>query len=414
MRRESRISMKVKSDDNLNASNCVDLKDINQEKSRLQVYYFGNSKVTIGKEDEARYNYHNFNEGEQRGCMKLIQFTRREYIRECYFVGHNSFVAVPGWEKSSAERDSKEMHLTLSLMKAMLENDVVAICRYAPDAYKHLQLVALMPHKDKHLGYIYLKVFRLPFAEDMHPFNFVNVDSSCPKPSHKQANLIDELIDVMQFSTSSSPEPECVLNPIFQRQCTALKLKALNKNIDIGADSKIIEFVSPSEFLKRGLQPDPKLLENAKYVLSALSDDENGFILQEVTKSKRTKQEIRVEDISGWLAELESVNEENEMKNEGVKYMHSAQIRYIDRARARLQDNFDFHMMSLLDEVSVMTASEDEKANQLYEIALARLVSLRSLAIEFGTNSPTLISKQECVSSEYSESEANAVWLDLK
>lgn len=40
----------------------------------------------------------------------------------------------------------------------------------------------------------------------------------------------------------------------------------------------------------------------------------------------------------------------------------------MDRARTRLSDNFEFHMASLLDEVSVMTAAEDEEAEQLYTV----------------------------------------------
>lgn len=41
-----------------------------------------------------------------------------------------------------------------------------------------------------------------------------------------------------------------------------------------------------------------------------MSSDTVGFNLQEVVKTKRVKQEIRQEDISEWLAELEAVKEE--------------------------------------------------------------------------------------------------------
>ncbi|VDM62836.1 unnamed protein product [Angiostrongylus costaricensis] len=343
MHRESRLQTRLRNDDTMNASNSANLTRINFEKQRLYVYYFGDTKVPIGEEDEAQYNCHNFNEGEQRGCMKLIQFAKKDYIKECYFMGHNSFVAVPGWEKKTSERDLRAMRITLSLINAMLENDVIAICRYAPDAAKHLQLMALMPHKDEKFGLVYLKAFRLPFAEDMRPFNFVNVCASCPKPSRA---------------------------------------------------------------------------------------DENGFNLQEVVKVKRRRQEIRQENISEWLAELEGAEEESKVK------VKNPQIRFIDRARVRLNDNFDFHMASLLDEVSVlMTGAEDEESNLLYGIALARLLSLRSLAIEFGRhaefnewlrssknrwpewalfcssmeNPATLISNSECPSSEYSDNEATSI-----
>ncbi|PIO64798.1 Ku70/Ku80 beta-barrel domain protein [Teladorsagia circumcincta] len=373
------------------------------------VYYFGDTKVPIGEDDESRYNGHNFNEGEPRGCMKLIQFTKRENIKECYYIGRNSFVVVPGWEKKTSERDlvcfsseeftissavlarvvtvvfiacstsciQEAMRTTISLISAMLENDVVAICRYASDAAKHLQLMALIPHRDEELDFVYLQALRLPFAEDMRPFNFVNVSESCPKPNHKQMNLIDELIDVMQFSAESGR------------------------------------------------------------VLNAIADDDTGFSLEEIVKTKRIKQEIRQEDISEWLAELEATQEDVKPTIEAKTDKKRPQTRFIDRARDRLSDNFEFHMSSMLEEVVVMVSAEDEEAEQLHEIARGRIMSLRSLAIEFGKpnefnewllfsktqwpewarfcaskgkDAPVLISNQECSSSEYSKKESAALW----
>ncbi|KAK6048902.1 Ku70/Ku80 beta-barrel domain protein, partial [Cooperia oncophora] len=347
------------------AESDAELDDLEDEEKRIQVYYFGDTKVPIGEDDESRYNRHNFNEGEQRGCMKLIQFTKRENIKECYFIGRNSFVVVPGWEKKTSERDLEAMRTTLSLISAMLENDVVAICRYAPDAAKHLQLMALIPHRDEELDFVYLQALRLPFAEDMRPFNFVNVSESCPKPNHKQVNLIDELIDVMQFNAESGlMEAECVLNPFFQRQCTAMKLKALN-DIKSGDDSKIADLIAPSSFLKRGLEPHPDLLKKAEHVLNAIGADDTGFNLQEIVKAKRVKQEIRQEDISEWLSELEALQDD---VKPAVETKKRPQNRYIDRARSRLSDNFEFHMTSLLEEVVVMVSAEDEEAEQLHEV----------------------------------------------
>ncbi|KAL6730945.1 hypothetical protein Aduo_001863 [Ancylostoma duodenale] len=436
MHRQSRFLANIKTEDGTGDVPASQFKELSEKEQKILVHYFGDTKVPIAEDDEKRYKGHNFNEGETRGCMKLIQFTKRENIKECYFIGHNSFVVVPGWEKKTSDRDVEAMRTTLSLISAMLENDVIAICRYAPDAAKHLQLMALIPHKDDELDLPYLQALRLPFAEDMRPFNFVSLNASCPKPNHNQLNLVDELIDAMQFNAENgSLEPECVLNPFFQRQCTAMKLKALN-TINSGDDTKICDLIAPSPFLKRGLEPDPKILGNAQHILSAMQSDENGFSLQDVVKVKRPKQEIRQEDISEWLAELEATQKEEVVENpKGVK--KATQGRFVDRARARLSDNFEFHMASLLDEVSVMTAAEDEEAEQLFPIAHARLMSLRLLAIEFARateynewllfsknqwpewaqfcasrSSPILISTSECVSSEYSEEEATAIWSD--
>lgn len=55
---------------------------------------------------------------------------------------------------SSCELIQEAMRTTLSLATSMLENDVVAICRYAPDAAKHLQLMALIPQRDEELDFV--------------------------------------------------------------------------------------------------------------------------------------------------------------------------------------------------------------------------------------------------------------------
>ncbi|KIH62443.1 Ku70/Ku80 beta-barrel domain protein [Ancylostoma duodenale] len=325
MHRQSRFLANIKTEDGTGDVPASQFKELSEKEQKILVHYFGDTKVPIAEDDEKRYKGHNFNEGETRGCMKLIQFTKRENIKECYFIGHNSFVVVPGWEKKTSDRDVEAMRTTLSLISAMLENDVIAICRYAPDAAKHLQLMALIPHKDDELdlpvwlkflvlsevyfsktsSLQYLQALRLPFAEDMRPFNFVSLNASCPKPNHNQLNLVDELIDAMQFNAENG------------------------------------------------------------HILSAMQSDENGFSLQEVVKVKRPKQEIRQEDISEWLAELEATQ-----KEEVVENPKATQGRFVDRARARLSDNFEFHMASLLDEVSVMTAAEDEEAEQLFPVCL--------------------------------------------
>ncbi|CAJ0594317.1 unnamed protein product [Cylicocyclus nassatus] len=434
MHRQSRFMANIKTADS-SGDFATEVKELTAKEQRLQVHYFGDTKVPIGEDDEERYHNHNFNEGEPRGCMKLIQFTKKENLKDCYFIGRNSFVVVPGWEKKTSERDLEAMRTTLSLISAMLENNVVAICRYAPDAAKHLQLIALIPHKDEELDLPYLQALRLPFAEDMRPFNFINLDATCPKPTHNQLNLVDELIDAMPFGTEKgSLEPENIPNPFFQRQCTAMKLKALNA-YNSGDDKKISELIAPSSFLKRGLEPDPKILEKAQHVLDAMQNDENGFNLQEVVKMKRPKQEIRQEDISEWLAELEATQKDEVEVKTKKDVKKPAHGKYIDRARSQLEDNFEYHMESLLEEVSVMTAAEDEEAEQLYPIAHARLISLRTLAVEFDRptefnewlmNSKTqfpewaqycatksslfLISNTECSASEYSEDEARAIW----
>lgn len=61
-------------------------------------------------------------------------------------------------------------------------------------------------------------------------------------------------------------------------------------------------------------------LETFRHIFDAMQSDENGFNLQEVVKVKRPKQEIRQEDISEWLAELEATQkEEAVVSQKGVK-----------------------------------------------------------------------------------------------
>lgn len=116
----------------------------------------------------AEYGNHNFNEGDKGGCLKLLQFTNKAnvillpplihppliQIPPSFFIGTNSYSVVPAYDKKTADRDEELMKLTLSLVESMLEQDTVAICRYAYHASAHLQLMALIPRKNEETGQV--------------------------------------------------------------------------------------------------------------------------------------------------------------------------------------------------------------------------------------------------------------------
>lgn len=54
----------------------------------------------------------------------------------------------------------------------MLDLRVAAICRYSFHAKSHVQLIALLPHRDEETGVAYLRSVRLPFSDDMRSLKF--------------------------------------------------------------------------------------------------------------------------------------------------------------------------------------------------------------------------------------------------
>lgn len=61
------------------------------------------------------------------------------------------------------------MRATIALIKAMHEEGNVAVCRYASDRSKHIQIVALIPQLDQDSG-VYVSSFLFLFCRKIHPF----------------------------------------------------------------------------------------------------------------------------------------------------------------------------------------------------------------------------------------------------
>uniref|UniRef100_A0A1I7XGF9 Ku domain-containing protein n=1 Tax=Heterorhabditis bacteriophora TaxID=37862 RepID=A0A1I7XGF9_HETBA len=279
MKRHSEFLMNVNSKDSSSAKyRKVDAKDT------VCGYHFGDSKVIIEASDEILYKNHNFNEGEERGCMKLIQFTKRKNIQESYFIGRNSFVVVPGLEVKSYDRD------------------------------------------------LYMSAIRLPFCEDMKPYDFADLSNEKSAPT----------------CNSRVFEAGSVLNPFFQRQCTLLKLKALN-------------------------HIDTCMFYNS------------GFQLQDVMKVKRVKQEIPKESIEDMLMEIEMNKQET----------------------SKCFDKVAVYRLSVIREVSINYGRPDEFNNWLIR-SKAKWSGWKSFMAE--GNYLSLITYEESTFSSYSSTESSLFW----
>ncbi|CAB3403440.1 unnamed protein product [Caenorhabditis bovis] len=262
-------------------------------------YYFGTSLIFVDDNElKEQYNNHNFNEGEKGGCLKLIQFTKRANIHPSYFIGDKSYTVIPAVSKPLNLNFTR---CTIAMIQAMLELDVVAICRYAYNASTHLQLMALIPHRDDETETYFLRALRLPFADDMKCMKFGNLDEDeASRPTVAQLAAIDDLIDVMQLDGQEAENFEAggVLDPAFQMECICVKNKALNPN-----ETDFSQVFNASSIIQKCLAPNKNILESRHDLFERLARE---FNLQTVEKISRKRIALEPKDLEELLNDVKT------------------------------------------------------------------------------------------------------------
>ncbi|CAI5446159.1 unnamed protein product [Caenorhabditis angaria] len=289
-------------------------------------YFFGKTLIFFDDDEiKSQYNNHNFNDGEKGGCLKLIQFTKKENIDPSFFLGDKSYTVMPSVSKTTSGNNLNTTRCTLALIESMFELEVVAICRYAYSVSSHLQLMALIPHFDEENEVAFLRAVRLPFVDDMRCLKFPTfeksshdmmflTDSDETKPTVAHLSAIDDLIDLMQFdettvntfTTGQMPDPQ------LQLQCHFLRDKILKPDISTkqhleNAMEKVDEFMKPIN----------NLVEANGGLFKRLSEE---FNLNRVVKEKRQRIELDKQDMQNLIDEYKNKkNTEKEKKTGGNK-----------------------------------------------------------------------------------------------
>lgn len=262
-------------------------------------YNFGKSVIMMDPDYlKEKYNDHNFNDGQTGGVLKLIQFTKRANILDSYLLDASAKTVLP----SLSSPNSGSTKATVALIQAMLNLRVAAICRYTFHAKSHVQLVALLPHKDEETGVFYLRSVKLPFADDMRSLKFPKftfdedeVDSS--KPTVAQLSAVDDLIDCMQLQENeiSSLVEGGMSDPKLQMQCHFIKSLVLHPE-----DSMETHAIRTNAILDNIMAPKRKVEAESSEIFQRLGRE---FNLQPIQKTKRERVTVEPEDLKAMISE---------------------------------------------------------------------------------------------------------------
>ncbi|VDM45986.1 unnamed protein product [Toxocara canis] len=240
----------------------------------IKGYTFGSTVVPFNDEDEKEYGW----KRESR-CMKLLQFSKRSDILEHYLMDGGVYYCIP------PANDQEGATAVSALVRAMLEEDSVALVRYVYNAASSPRIMALFPRTSRK-GVDMLMGILLPFYEDFRGLEFPPIDDDLYKPKAEQMRAVEALVDAMDLSKSYlDPEtgeygedlrPRNVPNPKLQRVCEAMKHRALHPG------EELPEF--KSHILNQLFEPRPSLLKLASEPLAWIK---KSFVLQEVPSRKR-------------------------------------------------------------------------------------------------------------------------------
>ncbi|PIC42816.1 hypothetical protein B9Z55_009769 [Caenorhabditis nigoni] len=263
------------------------------------IYNFGKSVIMMDQDYiKEKYNDHNFNEGQTGGVLKLIQFTKRANILDSYLMEASSETVLPSLNspKSGATKAA------VALIRAMFDMRVAGICRYSFNAKSHVQLVALLPHRDAETAVYYLRSVKLPFSDDMRTlkfpkFTFDEDEEDTNKPTVAQLSAVDDLIDKMQLPES---EISCLIeggmsDPKLQMQCHFIKSLVLHPD-----DSMENHLVRTNEILNDIMAPKRKVEAECPEMFQRLSRE---FNLQPVQKTKSGRVIAEPEDLQAMISE---------------------------------------------------------------------------------------------------------------
>uniref|UniRef100_A0A0M3I3G5 Ku domain-containing protein n=1 Tax=Ascaris lumbricoides TaxID=6252 RepID=A0A0M3I3G5_ASCLU len=240
----------------------------------IKGYTFGATIVPFNEEDQKEYGW----KRESR-CMKLLQFAKRSEILEHYLMDGGVYYCLP------PANDQEGATAVSALVRAMLEEDCVALVRYVYNAASLPRIMALFP-RISNKGVDMLMGILLPFYEDFRGLEFPPIVDDLHKPKAEQMRAIEAFVDAMDLSKSYfDPEtgsydedlrPRNVPNPKLQRICEAMKHRALHPG------EELPQF--ESQILKQLLEPRPQLLKMASEPLAWIKKT---FPLQEVPSRKR-------------------------------------------------------------------------------------------------------------------------------
>lgn len=199
--------------------------EVVEQSDLIESYRYGDELIAISEVDKANYD------GGPKS-LKLVGFINRRQIPFHLLLGDGSMIFLP------TEGDSRSLLGLSAVLKAMAEDDMVAIVRRVYRAKTGPKLGLLLPdtrwvdvedgEKEKASVMVYIE---LPFMEDIRTFVFAPLWNDKVKPGEKQLEAVDELIDALLIKEDDEDslvvQPSDMLNPYYLHLYRCLTRKAL-------------------------------------------------------------------------------------------------------------------------------------------------------------------------------------------
>uniref|UniRef100_A0A8R1V7A5 VWFA domain-containing protein n=1 Tax=Pristionchus pacificus TaxID=54126 RepID=A0A8R1V7A5_PRIPA len=275
----------------------IEVVQVDKEKLK-KGFKFGMTDISLDVEELKAYDGSEFKTGK---CLQLVQITKRSTLNPSHIIGADTRVFLVD-DKASNSATS----FFLSLAKTCEQENTILVVRYAYNIASAPHLLALFPYEEESGNMAFAGV-RLAFYEDVRPLQFPPLEDNASKPTSHQLRLVDDLIDGMQLSEENGTEidSELILQPAYQRICSAARAKALGNELEEEEDGE--------KYLET-LRPNTEMMKRMKATIEGLKNDERGFELIKKEKVKRPRIERVPENVDDLLEEIEK-NRVAEMAN---------------------------------------------------------------------------------------------------
>ncbi|VDD93390.1 unnamed protein product [Enterobius vermicularis] len=242
-------------------------------------YTFGATIVPFNDADREEYGWK-----KEVRSLRLIQFSQRSQILHHYLMDGTAYYCIPPPDDKSLANFADSLRqkdgcvAVSALVRALVEEDKVAIARYVYNAASHPRLLALFPKISKKGVDMFIGI-QLPFYDDFRGLEFPALENSTSEVKGvllivwhsflcaEQSLAVEALIKAMDLSNSYlDPEtneygedlrPKNVPNPKLQMLCEAVKFKALHPN------ERLPRF--ECRILDELLNPRPQIKEKANF-----------------------------------------------------------------------------------------------------------------------------------------------------
>ncbi|RNA39402.1 X-ray repair cross-complementing 5-like [Brachionus plicatilis] len=201
-------------------------RDLNDKTDTVDAFKYGSTYVPIDSDTVSL-------KLQVEKCFNILGFTKSQNVHRHYFLGDSVNQILPDPNAGAHVEEA-----FANMARAMYEEDVCGIVRKVFNSRSSPEMGCLIPYLTKETTC--LLYISLPFDDDLKKITLENFFCLKKfKPTEKQLNLIDDLIDCMDLSKKSDHDeeeaydPHLTFNPYIQRMFQSIALRATNPSEEL-------------------------------------------------------------------------------------------------------------------------------------------------------------------------------------